>query len=49
MAKKKRCPTCGSKKVRTVGKELKCGTCGKTWSGKAKRSGSRKEKTRFSA
>jgi len=48
MAKKKRCPVCGSKKVRKDGRECKCGTCGKTWSGKTKRSSSRKERTRFS-
>jgi ribosomal protein L37AE/L43A len=48
MARKKRCPGCGCKKVRKVGREWRCGTCGNTWSGKAKRSGSRKEKTIFS-
>ncbi|RLC65924.1 MAG: hypothetical protein DRH97_07320 [Chloroflexi bacterium] len=48
MGKKKRCPICGSKKVRKAGRELSCGTCGKTWSGKTKRPSSRKEKTRFS-
>jgi len=48
MARKKRCPGCGSKKMRKVGREWRCGTCGKTWSGKTKRSSSRKEKTRFS-
>jgi len=47
MARKKKCPNCGSKKVKKVGREWKCGTCGKTWSGKTKRSSSRKEKTRF--
>ena len=47
MARKKRCPNCGSKKVRKEAREWMCGTCGKTWSGKAKRSGYRKEKTRF--
>jgi len=48
MARKKRCPNCGSKKVKREGSEWMCGICGKTWSGKASRSGSRKEKTRFS-
>ena len=48
MARKKRCPDCGSKKVKKAGREWRCGTCGNTWSGKAKRSGSRKERTRFS-
>jgi ribosomal protein L37AE/L43A len=48
MARKKRCPNCGSKKARKKGTEWMCGTCGKTWSDKEKRSGSRKEKTRFS-
>jgi ribosomal protein S27AE len=48
MARKKRCPSCGSKKARKVDREWKCGTCGKTWSDKTKRSSSRKEKTRFS-
>jgi len=48
MARKKRCPNCGSKSVRKKGMERVCGTCGKTWSGKDKRSGSKKEKTRFS-
>jgi len=47
MARKKRCPNCGSKRVKKEGTEWRCGTCGKTWSGKAKRSGTRKEKTRF--
>jgi len=47
MARKKRCPNCGSKKVRKEAREWMCGTCGKTWSGKAKRSGYKKEKTRF--
>jgi len=48
MARKKKCPDCGSKKVKKAGREWRCGTCGNTWSGKAKRSGSRKERTRFS-
>ena len=48
MARKKSCPNCGSKKARKKGTEWMCGTCGKTWSDKDKRSGSRKEKTRFS-
>jgi len=47
MARKKRCPNCGSKKVRKEAREWMCGTCGKTWSGKTKRSSFRKEKTRF--
>jgi len=48
MARKKRCPNCGSKRVKKEEKEWRCGTCGNTWSGKAKKSGSRKEKTKFS-
>ena len=34
--------------VRKVGREWRRGTCGNAWSGKAKRSSSMKEKTRFS-
>jgi ribosomal protein L37AE/L43A len=48
MVRKKRCPGCGSKRVRKVGREWRCGTCGKTLLGKTKGSSSRKEKTRFS-
>jgi ribosomal protein L37AE/L43A len=47
MPRKKRCPNCGSKKVRKEGEEWRCRTCGNTWSGKTKRSGSKKEKIRF--
>jgi ribosomal protein L37AE/L43A len=46
LARKKRCPKCGSKKVKG-GREWQCATCGYTWSGTAKKSKSRKDKVRF--
>jgi len=46
LARKKRCPKCGSKKVKGS-RELQCTTCGYTWSGMAKKTRSRKDKVRF--
>ena len=47
MPRKKRCPKCGSKKVVKKGRKWKCETCGHTWSGKIKKSRSKKNKVRF--
>jgi len=46
MARKKRCPKCGSRKLKREG-DWKCKTCGYTWSGKIKKSRSKKNKVRF--
>jgi len=47
MARKKRCPKCGSKKLVKEGREWKCKTCGHILSGKTRSSRSKKEKIRF--
>jgi len=47
MPRKKKCPNCGSNKVRKEGREWICRICGKTWSGKTKRTRTKKGKIRF--
>jgi len=47
MARKKRCPKCGSKKLGKEGRSWRCRNCGHIWSGKAKKSRSKKNKVRF--
>jgi len=47
MARKERCPQCGSKKIVFQASSKKCEVCGCQWSGKTGKKTSRKEKTRY--
>ncbi|HEY4700042.1 MAG TPA: hypothetical protein VIH27_06725 [Nitrososphaerales archaeon] len=47
MARKERCPQCGSKKIVFQADSKKCEVCGYQWTGKVRKKTSRKGKTRF--
>jgi hypothetical protein len=47
MGRKKRCPNCGSKKIKGTDGVKKCRVCKYEWKGKPRGKTSKKEKVRF--